>query len=299
VIINLAAIAFGLLALLAQDSPTPDALPPTTIPWERLRAAYDYNSRILTLFKVVKDTASEDVIREKITFDDPFGLKVTGIFMRPKKEGVYPCAMLFHGAGGRKEDMSDEFGTALATRGIASLSLDAALHGERQGQAQPKGEPRGKLGAVTRVTIVDYRIAIDYLGTRQDVNTHRIGALGYSMGSQLAAILAAVDTRIAATLLYVGGDPIRITFLPQTPPNHKEEIEMVSPSNYVGHISPRPLFMVNGKSDKNITGPMTKLLYESAKDPKQIEWFEAGHGLNSQAMSRGLDWLTDKLIPRK
>jgi fermentation-respiration switch protein FrsA (DUF1100 family) len=250
---------------------------------------------------VVKETAVEDdrLVKLSIRFTDPYGLTVYGIFTRPKADAKYPCVLLFHGAGGRKENMSGRFGGVLAERGIASLSLDAALHGEREGQPQPTGEPRGKLGAVSRITVVDYRIALDYLAGRNDIAARRIGALGYSMGSQLAAIFAGVDARVAATVLYVGGDPIRPTFLPQTAPQRREEIEMVSPSNFIGHISPRPVFMVNGRTDSNITAEMTRLLYDAAKDPKEIAWYDAGHSLPPAAIDRGLDWLKDKLTEGK
>jgi len=277
---------------LNQDpSPAPLPAPP---PWDTLKSAYSYNDRILV---VVKESPIEDdrLVKVAIKFTDPYGLPVFGVFTRPKADGKYPCVLLFHGAGGRKESMSGRFGSALADRGIASLSLDAALHGERAGQPQPVGEPRGKLGAVSRITVVDYRIALDYLAGRKDVSPRRMGALGYSMGSQLAAIFAGVDTRVAATLLYVGGDPIRLTFLPQTAPQRREEIEMVSPSNFIGHISPRPVLMVNGRTDSNITAEMTRILYEAAKDPKEIAWYDAGHSLPPAAINRGLDWLKDRL----
>ena len=284
------------LCAARQDSAPVSALPPPPV-WEKLRAAYDYNSRILT---VVKETKQEDDthLRTVIAFTDPFGLRVTGILVRPKEDGVYPCVLLLHGSGGRKENMAGRFGVALAEQGIASLALDAALHGDRKGQGQPTGEVRGKLGAVTRITVVDYRIALDFLAARKDLDNRRVGVLGYSMGSQMGAILAAVDTRICATLLYVGCDPVRMIFLPQTPLDHREEIEMVSPSNFIGHISPRSLYMVNGRSDTNISADMTKLLYDAAKDPKEIVWFDAGHGLSPAAIDKGLDWLTGRLAAK-
>lgn len=282
----------------AAQEPAPAPIPlPTPPAWEKLKAAYDYNNRVLV---VVKEIPREDdtYFRLHLSFTNPSGQLVTGVFLRPKAEGVYPCALLLHGAGGSKDNMMARFGPKLVAKGIACLALDAARHGERAEQPLTKGPYQGLYGAATRLSIIDYRITLDYLQTRKDIDGRRIGLVGYSMGSQYGAILGAVDERIRAALLCVGGDPVRLMFLNSVPKERQEEIEFVSASNYVGHLRSRPILMLNGKQDNNITAEMTKLLYEAAQEPKEIRWTDAGHALPVAFLQEGVDWLAEKLAPK-
>jgi uncharacterized protein len=279
---------------LAQEPapPAKDDIPPPPA-WAALKAAYEYNRRTLV---VVKEKVRDDESRfaRHITFKDPFGLEVTGLFTRPKAEGQYPCVLLLHGAGGSKENIMNSFGPQLVAKGIASLALDAAQHGERREQGSPNDPIRYKAGWVQRVSLIDYRIAIDWLKERKDIDGTHIGLIGYSMGSQMGAVLAGVDERIRAVLLCVGGDPI-FPVRRTVEATQRENIDLVAPVNFIGHISPRPLLMLNGKEDDNIIPEMTKLLYDAAKEPREIRWTDSGHSLPREFLAEGINWLAGKL----
>jgi fermentation-respiration switch protein FrsA (DUF1100 family) len=72
-------------------------------------------------------------------------------------------------------------------------------------------------------------------------------------------------------------------------------LESASPSNYVGHISPRPLLMINGKQDTTVPEAAARRLHDAAKEPKQVIWADAGHGLPGSSTLRGIEWLAEKL----
>jgi cephalosporin-C deacetylase-like acetyl esterase len=205
----LALVQISALPVNAQDDSKPAvASLPTPPPWSVLKAAYDYNNKRMVLVKE-KPREYPELLLIHITLTNRYGQPVTGLFMRPKAEGVYPCVLLLHGSGGSKEGIMANFGRSLVKRGICSLALDASRHGERQDQQPPTAELRKTAGWVSRVTLVDYRVAMDYLEERKDVDSRHIGLLGNSMGAQMGAVLAGVDERIKAVLLCVGGDPIR------------------------------------------------------------------------------------------
>jgi uncharacterized protein len=291
VFLTLTLSLLALVPLAAQDKPLAVDLPPPP-PWATLKAAYNYNDKLLVVVTEKPREHSEHRLSH-LSFNNHHGQRVTGLFMRPKAEGRYPCVLLLHGAGGSKDSMLARCGSELAARGIASLALDAARCGERADQPAPESLRR-TAGWASRVTLVDYRMALDYLKTRDDVDSKRIGLAGYSMGSQMGAVLAAVDTRIGPVLLCVGGDPIR-PYVLSAPDEQKENLEVASPSNFIGYISPRPLLMLNGKEDNNITPDMTKRLWDAAKEPREIRWADCGHALPPEFIRQGLDWLADKL----
>lgn len=59
-----------------------------------------------------------------------------------------------------------------------------------------------------RIAIADRRRVIDWLEKRPEVDHHRIGAFGISMGGIVTACLAPIDRRISAAVVVMGGGPI-------------------------------------------------------------------------------------------
>src|SRR5205814_7983443 len=105
------------------------------------------------------------------------------------------------------------------------------------------------------------RRALDYLETVPEVDPKRIGFYGVSMGGILGALAAGLDTRFRAPVLVTAGGDYG-AFLENsdalkqatagtllTPELVRQIMADVDPVNFVGHISPRPVLMQNGKTD--------------------------------------------------
>jgi dienelactone hydrolase len=87
---------------------------------------------------------------------------------------------------------------ALARRGIAALAIDAWNFGERRGRTESElfKEMLWRGQVLWGMMVFDSLRAVDYLSARPDVDPHRIGTLGMSMGSTTAWWVAALDPRI-------------------------------------------------------------------------------------------------------
>ena len=271
-------------------SPAPPAKTQTPS-WSVLKAAYDYKRNPNLAVKA--ETRPDDAgVLQHLTFNNLHGQKVTGLFLRPRGNGPFPCVLLLHGLNTDKEVMMRFFGRPLAAKGIATLALDAGLHGERK---DPTRKPDGlAFGQIVGGSITEYRLALDYLARRKEVDSRRVGLLGYSMGAIIGSILSGVDERIGATVLCVGGEVVR-PYFSAIPVALRGLAETISPSNYVGHISPRPVFFINARQDRVISEAAAKALQNAAKAPKQVLWVDSGHILPESAVERGMVWLTQKL----
>jgi uncharacterized protein len=262
--------------------------------WETLRAAYAYEAG--TPLRVEEERQPEEQhFLARLTFIKPNGHRFAGLLIRPTPAGVYPCVLLLHALSSDKETMIRLFGRPLAERGIAALALDAHLHGERK---PPSSRPLGPLEYLdmARESIIEYRQALDCLGTRPDIDSTRIGLLGYSLGAMMGTILAGVDERVQACVFMVGGDMVQAS-LPSVPAFLRPMLESVSPVNYVGQISPRPVLFLNGEWDSTVPRTAATLLHEAAREPKQIVWADAGHLLPEGIAAQGIEWLRERLRP--
>lgn len=257
--------------------------------WEKLKAAYDYDSSAAPDVKE-EPVASDSAMVLHLTFTGPNGKPVNGTFMRPKAEGVYPCALVLHGLTNNKEIAIRLYGNRLVAKGLAILALDAPEHGSQQSPNKKYWTDQVYTTAVHQGDL-NYRRALDYLTTRPDIDKERIGAIGYSMGAIMSSILGSVDDRIKALSLCVGGDP----FLAVARTRSRPEDYDVSPSLYIAHFAPRPIVMFNGKTDPVIVAPAAILLQNAAKSPKQVVWYSGTHDVPASIRQRAEDWLAGKL----
>ncbi len=86
--------------------------------------------------------------------------------------GGWPAVMLFHGLGGKHQDMEPIATQFLAPAGYASLECDARGHGVSE----------GLFGLDGARDVQDTRELFDWLTARPEISDTQIGALGISLG---------------------------------------------------------------------------------------------------------------------
>jgi fermentation-respiration switch protein FrsA (DUF1100 family) len=65
----------------------------------------------------------------------------------------------------------------------------------------------------------------------------------------------------------------------------------VEPIRFIAHAPPTRLLLQNGQTDNLVPTADAQLLHAAAPEPRKIQWYVAGHGLNQQASFDRLDWL--------
>ncbi len=204
----------------------------------------------------------------------------------------YPCVIMMHGAGGSKEDFKPMY-DFLSMRGYAVLAPDAAFHGERISEGiDSEAADWYQTRNLIMQTVVDLRRTIDWLETRPEVDSSRIGYLAASQGSFIGSIFVAVDTRVKAAALLVGGADFKVFFRNSQLPSINllrnylspaeldavaDELAPIDPQYYIGSISPRPLLLMNGRKDLIISEAAGKRLQELAGEPKETYWYDGTH----------------------
>lgn len=201
-----------------------------------------------------------------------------------------PAAVLLHGFTSRKERMAEGLGRALLARRVATIAIDLPLHGEREGSIDELSlrNPLQLIGA-WRLALAEVRRSLDYLSELAAVDAERLAIVGYSLGAFLAVVGAADDARVKAMVLASGGD------LPAQTPFSTLVRAAADPLRAVRKLAGRPLLMVNGRNDRTVTPAQAERLFEAAREPKEIHWYNGGHYPPQSAIDFGAGWLAKRL----
>ena len=116
--------------------------------------------------------------------------------------------------------------------------------------------------------VTEFRMGLDYLETRPEIDMSRIAHAGFSWGAVLRAIVFdAVEPRIRS-VVYIGGGiwNYGISYLPE-----------IDEWNFAPRVA-KPVLMLTGRFDEEIPfEPWGRDLYELLPGPKRLELIESGH----------------------
>ena len=203
----------------------------------------------------------------------------------------WPAALLLHGLTSDKERMAGSVGRALRAMGVATLAIDLPLHGERRERDAGLASlnPLMLAGAWRRAQKEAHR-ALEFLAEREDIAADRLGLVGYSMGSFLGLVVAAAADSVRAVVLAAGGA------LPSGTPYDRALRLIADPLQVVQRLAGRPLLMVHGRNDRTVTPAQAQRLFDAAREPKTLEWWDAGHYLPDAAITGASRWMATNLM---
>lgn len=221
---------------------------------------------------------------EEITFPARDGVSLRGWFIPAQQANG--TVIFCHGHAGSM-DPDVQYAPWFHQAAFNVLMFDFRGHGRSGGQ-------RVSFGVFEQADLMG---ALDYLAQR---NIERAGVLGFSMGGVVAILTAARDERIAAVVSDGGfarlaeamvGWAHHLAGLPRLLARPLAQLvrvaagwrlganlEEADPVRWIGHIAPRPVFLIHGDRDPYVSVEGIEALYAAAGEPKEL-WrvSEAAH----------------------
>lgn len=287
-----------------------------------------------TLIEVVD---KGDYIREKWLLDTSAHSSMPLYLLIPKApQRPLPTVIAFHGHGygvkdivglwedGAERDTPDgyhkDFAVALCRRGFLVAAPEISCFGERQtdfsylnsliGQEAPTTCTHTAMlafhlgGSVIGLRAHDSRRLIDYLETRPEADTSRLGAMGISGGGMHTLFSACTDTRIRACVIsgYYCTFKDSILAMDHCPCNFAPGLAAFGEMyDLIGLVAPRPVLVEAGTYDPIFPLEAVERSVEKAKEVYRIwdaedqvatDIFEGRHQISGRL---AYDFLMDKL----
>ena len=241
--------------------------------------------------------------RVDITYASPGGGSVPAYLYEPEGEGPFAGLILLHGMPGSRENAT-RFAERFVETGAVVLAITAPF-------ARPDDTPRERPITFTlqdreeQIQLIqDLRRGVDLLIDHPKVDVERIGFSGGSYGAAMGGLLAGVETRIKAYSLWVGDgglvahttgpDDLRGPFFRLSAEQQEtwlRAMEPIEPIRFVGSAAPAALFFQAGRNDRAVPAADAEQFMAAGSEPKTIQWYDTGHGLNSAAFRDQAEWL--------
>jgi carboxymethylenebutenolidase len=136
---------------------------------------------------------------------DPNELKGGGFLAIPDGNGPHPGVVVIHEAYGLNDNIKDVT-RRFANEGFAALAVD--LFTDRNRAVCMTRYMSGLLlGSVNRYGIFDLKAALTVLAKMPQVDSRRLGAIGFCMGGGFAIAWACTDSRLKAIAPFYGSNP--------------------------------------------------------------------------------------------
>ena len=173
--------------------------------------------------ETLEQTQHDGYTREKIIFNPDAFSSIPAYILIPdsaNEKNPAPAILCAHGHGVGKDgavgivaDYQKQYAVELAQRGFVTLAPDWRCFGERKDRDEWVRRP-GRDGCnaayfalgyfgyqLLQLNISDGQRCLDYLQSRPEVNSSRLGCMGCSFGGTMTTYISAFDRRIKAAVI--------------------------------------------------------------------------------------------------
>jgi tRNA A-37 threonylcarbamoyl transferase component Bud32/dienelactone hydrolase len=269
------------LAVAAPDfhkqKPVPDSV------FQVYKDQFLYDKKELNAHVEWRDASSGDWVQEKVTVDAAYGNeKVPMYLFVPKRSSPpYQAVIYFPGSPSIDQMSSKDLDSYREFESHVSFIVKngrAVLYPVYKGTFERRDDAIAAIyaGANSRQytkyiiqVVQDFNRCVDYLETRPDIDRKRLAYLSFSWGSRIAPIVLAVNDRLRASVMMVGGFRAWEHVRPEA-----DEI------NYVTRVKV-PTLMLNGRYDtiyplETTVKPMFEMLGTPAEQ-KRLKVYDTDH----------------------
>lgn len=266
--------------------------------------------------EVVEEVDCGSYVRQKVYYDVEEGDRVPAYICLPKNL-IEPAPVVYcHHQHNGEFDMgkSEVVGLAgnpdqayaaeLAERGYVTFSPDAICFEEREGAGQwYELSTRLVQGKTLMAKVLhDIRVGIDYLETRNEVDSSKLGFIGHSYGGRMALWAPAFDERIRAAVSHCGCIDYRHSMGPEA----MIQMELCVPGFAVNHdledliseFKNCPLLVQATTDDKWSWGheQLVDRARQKGKDDIYLKVFDAEHVFTKPMRENAYQFLDSYLL---
>ena len=260
----------------------------------------------------VEETTSQidkgDYIINDISFSNAIGGRIEAYYVKPKRKKQMKAVLFIHWLENHAENSNRlEFlplAERFAEKGAASLLIDCFWSTTPEKfKANPVMWWKTNVEhdvELSRVQLIEIKRAVEFLQNDPDIDKNNLVLGAHDFGAMYSMSLASVFSNFKAYAYMAMTSRFHHWFKFGSKLNseefsvYAEQTKFLDPIEYVGKITSPTLYQFS-KKDFYVPREVAEELFNQANSPKEIKWYESGHGLDIRATDDRKAWLKEKL----
>jgi len=251
--------------------------------------------------RVVGKQTEDGIENQLMVIQTPFGYRRMAELFRPDGDGLFSVILYVHwyepNANDSNRSQFVEEAREMARSGAVCLlietlwsDLDFFLKRTQDDDLQNSIEE-----------VVNIRRAMDLLLSQPSVDPKRFAYVGHDFGGMYGVLAGSLDQRptqyviMAATPRF----PDWYLYLPKLEGEAREayikQMSEIDPIVHVAKLAPAPILFQIGVDDPHVPKERADEFFAAAHEPREMKWYESGHGLNADATDDRNAWLKGML----
>lgn len=251
--------------------------------------------------RVVSKRTQGGIESQLLVMQTPFGYRRAAELFCPEKEGSYAAILYVHWyepeSGSSNRSQFEEEAKEMTRAGAICLLVETLWSDpDFFIKRTQEDDLRNSIEEV-----ISLRRAMDLLSTQPNVDSGRFAYVGHDFGGMYGVLAGSIDQRpthyviMAATPRF----PDWYLYLPKLEGETRDafirQMSEIDPIAHVANLSPAPILFQVATDDPHVPRERAEEFFAKAKEPKEIKWYQAGHGLNEAATLDRKAWLKEKL----
>jgi len=254
-----------------------------------------------TDLRVIRKRTENEIESQLLVMQTPFGYRRAAEMIRPEADGAYAAILYVHWYEPESLDSHrtqfEEEAQEMARAGAVCLSIetlwsdrDFFLKRTQEDDAQNSVEE-----------VVNLRRAMDLLLSQPNVDSKRFAFVGHDFGGMYGVLTGSLDQRPTHYVVMASTPrfPDWYLYLPKLEGEAREafirQMSEIDPITHIPNLPPAEVFFQFATDDFHVPRERAEEFFSAAKNPKEMKWYEAGHGLNADATRDRKAWLKEKL----
>ncbi|HLO28919.1 MAG TPA: prolyl oligopeptidase family serine peptidase [Anaerolineales bacterium] len=251
--------------------------------------------------RVIHTRMEEGIESQLLVMQTPFGYRRAAQMFCPEDAGSYAAILYVHWYEPASPDSNrgqfEEEAKEMAQAGAVCLLVETLWSDPdffiKRTQADDLRNSTEE--------VMNIRRAMDLLLSQPHVDAQRFAYVGHDFGGMYGVLAGSLDQRpthyvvMAATPRF----PDWYLYLPKLEGEAREafihQMSELDPITHISQLSPAEVFFQFATNDPHVPKERAEEFFAAGKDPKEMKWYEAGHGLNAEATRDRKAWLKQKL----
>jgi predicted esterase len=265
---------------------------------QRMRDHQKFDSKDL---RIIRKRTAEGIEDQLLAIETPFGYRRVAELFRPTDEGSFAAILYSHwyepGSSDSNRSQFVEEAKELTQAGAVCLLIetlwsdpDFFLKRTQEEDMQNSVEE-----------VVNTRRAMDLLLSQQSIDSNRFAYVGHDFGGMYGVLAGSLDQRPTHYVVMAATPRFHDWYLysPKLEGDARDafirQMSEIDPITHIPSLSPAEVFFQFGTDDPHVPKERAQEFFAAAQNPKELKWYESGHGLTQEAMADRKTWLKEKL----